>query len=94
MQWLVQKRFKNNSLLKYVNWPVIFSGTGLIPPATAVNYVPWCITGFIFQYFLRRRHFSWWAKYNYVLSAALDSGVAISALIIFFAYVPVSSRPK
>ncbi|TFY50826.1 hypothetical protein EVG20_g11306, partial [Dentipellis fragilis] len=55
--------------------PVIFNGTGLIPPATALNYVPWA------------RHFSWWTKYNYVLSAALDSGTAVSILVIFFWYV-------
>ena len=46
--------------------------------------MPWAIVGFIFQYVIRRRHFSWWTKYNYVLSAALDSGVAISAVLIFF----------
>ncbi|KAI5123186.1 hypothetical protein M0805_003953 [Coniferiporia weirii] len=73
-----------NSFLRYVNFPVIFSGTGAIPPATAVNYVPWAIVGFIFQYVIRRRHFSWWTKYNYVLSAALDSGVAVSVILIFF----------
>ncbi|OSC97088.1 OPT oligopeptide transporter [Trametes coccinea BRFM310] len=73
-----------NSFMKYVNFPVIFSGTGLIPPATASNYVPWSIVGFIFNYVIRRRHFSWWTKYNYVLSAALDSGVAVSAILIFF----------
>ncbi|TDL15604.1 OPT oligopeptide transporter [Rickenella mellea] len=73
-----------NSFIRYVNFPVIFSGTGLIPPATAVNYVSWAIVGFIFQYVIRRRHFSWWTKYNYVLSAALDSGVAISIVLIFF----------
>ncbi|TFY77272.1 hypothetical protein EWM64_g6741 [Hericium alpestre] len=69
---------------KYINFPVIFNGTGLIPPATALNYVPWAIVGFVFQYAIRRRHFSWWTKYNYVLSAALDSGTAVSILIIFF----------
>ena len=36
------------------------------------------------QYVIRRRHFSWWAKYNYVLSAGLDSGVAIATIVIFF----------
>lgn len=46
------------------SFPVIFSGTGAIPPASAVNYVPWTIVGFIFQYVIRRRHFSWWTKYN------------------------------
>jgi OPT family small oligopeptide transporter len=73
-----------NSWIRYLNFPVIFSGTGAIPPASAVNYVPWAIVGFIFQYVVRRRHFSWWTKYNYVLSAALDSGVAVSAVLIFF----------
>ncbi|EMD31506.1 hypothetical protein CERSUDRAFT_119725 [Gelatoporia subvermispora B] len=73
-----------NSWIKYINFPVIFSGTGAIPPATAFNYVPWTIVGFVFNYVIRRRHFSWWTKYNYVLSAALDSGLAVSAIIIFF----------
>ncbi|KAI0688500.1 OPT oligopeptide transporter [Cytidiella melzeri] len=80
---LVQIRY-SNVVLKYMNWPVIFSGTGLIPPATPSNYVTWCVTGFMFNYVIRRRHFAWWTKYNYVLSAALDSGVAVSAVVIFF----------
>ncbi|PPQ78774.1 hypothetical protein CVT25_010647 [Psilocybe cyanescens] len=64
--------------------PVLLSGTGAIPPANAVNYITWGIVGFIFQYLVRRRHFSWWTKYNYVLSAALDSGVAIGVIVVFF----------
>ncbi|KAJ7894815.1 OPT oligopeptide transporter [Mycena leptocephala] len=81
--WLCTLRWPN-SWLRYLNFPVIFSGTGLIPPANSNNYVPWAIVGFIFQYVIRRRHFAWWTKYNYVLSAALDSGVAVSAVLIFF----------
>ncbi|KII91025.1 hypothetical protein PLICRDRAFT_28874 [Plicaturopsis crispa FD-325 SS-3] len=73
-----------NSVIRYINFPVIFSGTGYIPPASAVNYVPWAAVGFVFQYVIRRRHFSWWTKYNYILSAALDSGLAISIILIFF----------
>jgi hypothetical protein len=46
------------------SFPVIFSGTGAIPPASAINYVPWAIVGFVFQYVVRRRHFAWWTKYN------------------------------
>jgi OPT family small oligopeptide transporter len=61
--WLVTKRWPN-SIIKYINLPVIFNGTGAIPPATAINYVPWAIVGFTFQYVIRRRHFSWWTKYN------------------------------
>ncbi|KAG2036608.1 OPT oligopeptide transporter protein-domain-containing protein [Suillus americanus] len=81
--WLILLKWPN-SFIRYVNFPVIFSGIEAIPPASAVNYVPWTIVGFIFQYYIRRRHFSWWTKYNYVLSAAMDSGVGISIILIFF----------
>ncbi|KAI0319314.1 OPT oligopeptide transporter [Amylostereum chailletii] len=83
IQYALHKKYKW-SILKYVNWPVIFSGTGLMPPATPLNFVPYVIVGFIFNYVIRRRHFSWWAKYNYVLSAGLDSAFAIGTIIIFF----------
>lgn len=33
---------------------------------------------------MRRRHFRWWSKYNFILSAGLDSGTILSALVIFF----------
>ncbi|KAK0474551.1 OPT oligopeptide transporter protein-domain-containing protein [Armillaria novae-zelandiae] len=47
-----------NSIVRYVNFPVIFSGTGAIPPASAINYILWTIVAFIFQYVICRRHFS------------------------------------
>nr|GAT55049.1 OPT oligopeptide transporter [Mycena chlorophos] len=81
--WLATRKWPN-SWIRYLNFPVIFSGTGSIPPANSNNYVPWALVGFLFQYVIRRRHFAWWTKYNYVLSAALDSGVAVSAVVIFF----------
>ena len=74
--WLATLKWPN-SFMKYVNFPVILSGTGLIPPATAFNYVPCTIVGFVFNYIIRRRHFSWWTKYNcayrgYCLSSRID----------------------
>jgi hypothetical protein len=44
--------------------PVVLAGTDQIPPATAVNFIPWALIGFIFNYVIRKRHFNWWAKYN------------------------------
>ncbi|KAI0248083.1 OPT oligopeptide transporter, partial [Lactifluus subvellereus] len=82
--WLINKRWPA-SFFKYVNVPVVLAGTSWIPPATAVNYIPWALIGFIFNYVIRKRHFNWWAKYNYVLSAALDCGTAIGTLVVFFA---------
>ncbi|KAF5347710.1 hypothetical protein D9756_010325 [Leucocoprinus leucothites] len=83
ISWLISKCFPN-SWIRYLNFPVIFAQTAFIPPASAVNYIPWGIVGFTFQYLIRCHHFSWWTKYNYVLSAALDSGIAITAVLIFF----------
>jgi len=81
--YMMTKKYPR-SFWRYINFPVIFSGTGAIPPATAINYIPWAIVGFIFQFVIRRRHFAWWAKYNYVLSAGMDSGLALSIIVIFF----------
>lgn len=43
---------------------ILFGGVNPIPPATSLNYIPWTMVGFVFQYLVRRRHFSFWAKYN------------------------------
>lgn len=83
LHWLVTKRYPR-SVLNYINFPLIFTGVGLIPPATSANFVPWAIVGFIFQYIIRRKHFSWWTKYNYVLSAALDAGTAVGVILVYF----------
>ncbi|KAF8920283.1 OPT oligopeptide transporter protein-domain-containing protein [Mucidula mucida] len=87
IHWLLNKKYPN-SVLRYAKMalisPVIFNGTQYIPPATTINYVPWAAVGLLFQFFIRRRYFSWWTKYNYVLSAALDAGTAISCIFIFF----------
>ncbi|KAF8342569.1 OPT oligopeptide transporter [Cantharellus anzutake] len=72
------------SWYKYFNAPVFFTGTGAMPPASGINFSSWALVGFIFQYWIRRRHFRWWSSYNYILSAALDSGVAIGVVVIFF----------
>jgi len=69
---------------KYVNIPVFFTGMGAMPPATGINFSSWFMVGITFMYFVRRYHFNWWSRYNYVLSAALDSGVAVTTIIIFF----------
>ncbi|KAJ2919361.1 hypothetical protein MD484_g1053, partial [Candolleomyces efflorescens] len=81
--WLVTKRYPK-TVLNYLNFPLIFTGVGQIPPATAVNFVPWALVGFTFQYVIRRKHFSYWTKYNYVLSAALDAGTAVGLIMIYF----------
>jgi OPT family small oligopeptide transporter len=76
-----------HAMWRYVNMPVFFNGPTAMPPATGINFSSWFTVAFIFQWFVRRFHFRWWMRYNYILSAALDSGVAIGIVIVFFTVV-------
>jgi len=78
-------RFYPRSGARYLVAPVIFGGTGLIPPATTLNYGAWAIVGYIFNKLIKDKYNGWWSRYNYILSAALDSGLFIALIIIFFA---------
>lgn len=82
MNWLILKKWPN-SPIKWLNWPVFFSGTGYIPPATPYNYSAYCAVGLAFGYWIKGRWFHWWSKYNYSLSAGLDIGMAWTSVIIF-----------
>ncbi|WYZ36993.1 hypothetical protein EsH8_II_000499 [Colletotrichum jinshuiense] len=85
--FFLKKKFPNNKFLRYLHWPLFFAGTGNVPPATGINYTSAFVVSFIFNKWLKGKYPQWWAKYNYVLSAALDSGLAISAIVIFFTLV-------
>lgn len=82
VNWLILKKWPN-SLVRHLNWPVFFSGTGLIPPATPYNYGAYCMVGIFFGYYVKQKWFHWWSKYNYSLSAGLDISLAWSSLMIF-----------
>lgn len=81
--WLWQRRYPN-SWVKFVSTPVVLNGVSYIPPAAGINYSAWFAVGFVFQYLIRKRNFAWWSKFNYVTSAALDSGTVLSFFVIFF----------
>lgn len=73
------------SPIRYLNAPIIFGGSALIPPATPLNYLSWGIVGFIFNKLIKDRFRGWWMHYNYVFSAGLDVGLALSTILIFIA---------
>lgn len=82
VNWLILKKWPN-SKIRWLNWPVFFSGTGYIPPATPYNYATYCMVGLFFSVFVKRRWTHWYFKYNYSLSAGLDIGLAWCLLIVF-----------
>ncbi|XP_031248634.1 oligopeptide transporter 4-like [Pistacia vera] len=82
--WLFHKAFPKQSWIPLINLPVLLGATGMMPPATAVNYNSWIIVGTIFNFFIFQYRKQWWQRYNYVLSAALDAGVAFMAVLLYF----------
>ncbi|KAF5659908.1 sexual differentiation process isp4 [Fusarium heterosporum] len=83
--YVLAKRWPK-SPVRYLMAPLIFGGAGAIPPATPLNYLSWGVVGFIFQYWIKKRHFRWWTRLNFLTSSALDLGLALATLVIFFAF--------
>lgn len=72
------------SFWRYVNIPVCFAGLAQLPPATGISYSSFTMVGAFFQWFVRRYHFRWWLRFNYILSAGLDIGVSMGMVLVFF----------
>ncbi|KLP01799.1 Uncharacterized protein LW94_2779 [Fusarium fujikuroi] len=83
--YVLAKRWPR-SPVGYLMAPLIFGGAGAIPPATPLNYLSWGIVGFVFQFWVKKRHFRWWTRLNFLTSSALDLGLALATLFIFFAF--------
>ena len=60
----------------------LFSAAFFFPGDTGTQFTSWFIAAAIFQFFIRRYHFRWWMRYNYVLAAALDAGTTFSVILI------------
>ena len=79
----VLARMFPQSKLRYINVPLILGGPGQIPPASTINYTTWAAVGFVFNKYIKTKYRGWWSNYNYVTSAGLDTGLAISTIVIF-----------
>ncbi|KAG0378651.1 hypothetical protein BGX24_003217 [Mortierella sp. AD032] len=80
--WAASKQFPKSQWLKLVHWPVLFTATSHMPPALPYFYSNGLLLGFIFMFLMRRYRYRWWSRYNYLTSAAMDTGVALGGLTI------------
>ncbi|KNG49420.1 sexual differentiation process protein isp4 [Stemphylium lycopersici] len=80
-------RGNRKSILSKINLAVVFGSLSWIPPATGLNFSVWAIVCYVFNYEIKNRRNAWWKKYNMMLSAALDSGLAFGVVVIFFGIV-------
>ncbi|KAL6347489.1 hypothetical protein AAG906_026011 [Vitis piasezkii] len=82
--WVFHKAFPKQSWIPLINLPVLLGATSMMPPATSLNYNSWILVGTIFNFFVFRYRKQWWQRYNYILSAAMDAGVAFMAVLLYF----------
>ncbi|GMM37772.1 Opt2 protein [Saccharomycopsis crataegensis] len=80
---VIKKKFK--TYCKKFQPVVIIGGMLNFAPYNLTYYLPGFYFGYVFNHYIKKRYSAWWGKYNYILSSALDAGVAFSAIIIFFA---------
>jgi hypothetical protein len=87
----------NDTIFRWIGWllwlnpVVLLNGVAHWAPSNLSYKTPGFILSFFFMYYIPRRYLSWWENYNYVLSASLTAGVAVCALIMFFA---IGYHPK
>ncbi|KAI9228098.1 MAG: oligopeptide transporter OPT family [Piptocephalis tieghemiana] len=84
--WLMARRQPASSFWARIHIPILLSATSMMPPAHPSMYPSWFLIGATFGWAVYRYRRSWWERYNYVLSAGLDSGVALAGIVIFFAF--------
>lgn len=90
--FLAARRWPKSNL-RYLNAPIIFSGTGLLPPATPLNYLTWGAVGWLFNKYIKNKYQGWWMRFNYLTSAGLDIGLALCTIVIFFTLQLTNQKP-
>ncbi|KAL1566958.1 oligopeptide transporter [Salvia divinorum] len=82
--YFLSRRYPEKKWLRMINVPLILGGTASMPPARSVNYVMWGVVGMYFNVYVYRVNKRWWARYAYVMSAAINAGIAFMAILMYF----------
>ncbi|CAK9145099.1 unnamed protein product [Ilex paraguariensis] len=82
--WLLSRKFPEKKWIRLIHMPLILGSTMGMPPARSVNYLMWGVVGLFFNLYIYKKFKVWWARHTYVLSAALDAGIAFMAVVLYF----------
>ncbi|POW06704.1 hypothetical protein PSHT_10256 [Puccinia striiformis] len=77
-------RFMPKFRLDLVNTPLVFGTFALVIDRANAGFTMSVLVGFLSQFYARRYHPHWFHRSNYVLSAALDGGAQVTAVILGF----------
>ncbi|XP_024156239.1 oligopeptide transporter 1 [Rosa chinensis] len=83
--WFFSKKFPNQKWIRLINMPIIIGAAQGIPPAGPVHYITYGAVAIFFNFYVYSKFKGWWARHNYILSAALDAGVAFAGVLLYFA---------
>ncbi|KAF3640460.1 Oligopeptide transporter 8 [Capsicum annuum] len=81
--WIAHKSFPNQQWIRLITVPVLLAGIIQTPPATSVNYNNWIIIAFLSGFVVYRYNRKLWSHHNYVLSRALDAGLAFMGVLLY-----------
>ncbi|KAI8321861.1 oligopeptide transporter [Martensiomyces pterosporus] len=87
--WLYTRKFPK-SWVKHIHTPLLFIAIGYMPPAPSHVYTNWFIGCFFFNYLWHKYRNTAWQRYAFALSAGLDCGLAISGIVVYYAFQNVN----
>lgn len=83
--WYLGRRYPRSALVRSIHPVVLFNGALFFAPWNLSHVWPAVPVAACSWLYVRARHLTLWSRYNYVLAAALSAGIALSALVQFFA---------
>lgn len=79
------KRYGPKKWTRYFQPTLIIGGMISYAPTNLAYLTGGLYMSAAFMWYVRSRYPAWWEKYNYILAGALEAGIAVSGIIIFFA---------
>ncbi|KAK0630472.1 OPT oligopeptide transporter protein-domain-containing protein [Bombardia bombarda] len=83
--WYVQRKFPKQKWMRQIHPIVLLYGAIPWAPYNLSYVIPSVWIGWLSWIWCKNRFLGFWAKYNFVLSAAFTTGISVAGIIIFFA---------
>ncbi|KAA1073318.1 hypothetical protein PGT21_008224 [Puccinia graminis f. sp. tritici] len=82
--FIIFNRYYPDSVFAKINCSLFISGLSHGMFGANSGRFTAVIVGFVSQFYMRKYHFKWYKKYNYILCAALDGGTQITVVALAF----------
>jgi len=89
--WVVH-RYYPKLRADYLYTPLIILCMGMLAAGINSSATMFFMIAWFSQWFMRTRHPKWFAKYNYILGAALDGGTQVMVFILSFAVLGAAGK--